>query len=112
MNHNPKLLAWAVIFPREKLLSFCFHPLRHHPVLIKIHEMHLGFNPRQETVFRCVVGHLGISGHLAADNSAKDALDSSISESMSCDLKPRLDSSVTELTKREWDEHYPWNLNS
>ena len=50
----------------------------------------------KEVVYVWLPGHVGISGNLAADSAAKDALDGDVSDEYipSSDLKPRLNNYV------------------
>ena len=78
-----------------------------HPVLIKIHEMYSDLTrDGKEIVLVWFPGHVDISGNSEADSAAKDALDGDVSgEYISfSDLKPRLNSFITEVWKKKWDD--------
>ena len=82
-----------------------------HPILINIRELYSNLiRDGREIVFVWVLGHVGISGNLAADSAAKDALDGDVSAEYIpfSDFKPRLNSYITEVWQNEWD-YYPLN---
>ena len=82
-----------------------------HPFLIKVHKLYSDLDwDGKEIVFIWVPGHIGISGNSAADSAAKDALDEDVSDKCIpfSDLKPPLNSYITELWQNEWNS-YPLN---
>ena len=69
-----------------------------HPFLIKIHELHSELiQDGKEIVSVWVPGHVGISGNLATDSDAKDALDGDTSDEYIPVLKPRLNDCIVKL---------------